>query len=340
MGDSVVADVSNIEASLRSLGFPDEDIKRRIDERCSNVFAGGERAALERMEMFTERGLGTYKQTRDMLVGEDFSSKLSPWMAQGCISPLTVYWRVVRYEEQHGESLDTYWLGFELKWRDFFRFFGMKHGKGIFLVGGPVRASKQWAKDEVLFERWRLGHTGVPFVDANMRELLLTGFMSNRGRQCVASFLTQTLGLDWRLGAYWFEHALLDHDVCSNYGNWVCAAGVGMKGQRVNRFNMAKQAQTYDTDASFVKLWVPELKGFPPKLAHAPWDAMPSHQAAAKCHIGKDYPEAVLRPKYTAESRAREEERSRQEQAQQTSSGFKVAKRRWHHGRAGSYLAS
>jgi deoxyribodipyrimidine photo-lyase len=109
-----------------------------------------------------------------------------------------------------------------------------------------------WSTDLSLFERWRQGDTGIPLVDAHMRELALTGFMSNRGRQCMASFLTQELRVDWRLGAQRFEEALLDHDVYSNYGNWVCAAGVGMRGQRISKFNMAKQAHPYDPQAIFV----------------------------------------------------------------------------------------
>lgn len=328
---------TGIDEVLAALGFSVADIQRRVDGRCSNSFVGGESAALLRLEAFAEAGLGTYKQTRDSLMGENFSSKLSPWMANGSLSPRTVYWRVARFEEQYGESLDTYWLGFELKWRDFFRFFGVKHGKNIFLRGGPVKSAKSWSTDEELFERWCTGNTGIPFVDANMRELALTGFMSNRGRQCVASFLTQDLQLDWRLGAQWFEQTLLDHDVCSNYGNWVCAAGVGMRGQRINKFNMAKQAQTYDKQAQFVQLWLPELANFPPQLALSPWDASSAEQKAAGCIIGEDYAESVAKPKW-APDQAWDKQRTAGEE--KLKSGFSLEKRRWHHGRNGAYLAS
>jgi len=160
--------------------------------------------------------------------------------------------------------------------------------------------------------------------------------MSNRGRQCVASFLTQDLKLDWRLGAQWFEHMLLDHDVCSNYGNWVCAAGVGIRGQRVNKFNMAKQAQQYDPRAEFIKLWVPEVAALPPALAMAPWTA----GTDARRRLAGNYPEPIFVPKYSTEARARTEQRNREEGAEVTSAGYPLARRRWHHGRNGTFLAS
>eukprot|EP00747_Dinoflagellata_sp_TGD_P171606 gnl/TRDRNA2_/TRDRNA2_206090_c0_seq1.p1 gnl/TRDRNA2_/TRDRNA2_206090_c0~~gnl/TRDRNA2_/TRDRNA2_206090_c0_seq1.p1 ORF type:complete len:544 (+),score=62.40 gnl/TRDRNA2_/TRDRNA2_206090_c0_seq1:67-1632(+) len=248
--------LEDIDKVLHLLGFSDEEIHRRADERVQNDFVGGERAALLRMEEFVNVGLATYKQTRNGLVGKHFSSKLSPWLAHGCVSPRTVHWAVRAYEGVHGSTSDTYWLIFELMWRDWFRFFAEKHGKAIFLRSGPAQSRQRWAVDLSSFEKWRTGETGVAFVDANMKELLLTGFMSNRGRQNVASFLIHDLGVDWRLGAQWFEHALLDHDPASNYGNWVCAAGLGWIGQRLNKFNIPKQAKDYDPDKRFVKLWL------------------------------------------------------------------------------------
>lgn len=328
---------------LEKLGFPESDRRRQIDARCANDFRGGEEMALKRLEDFVSGGgLATYKQTRDGFLGPNYASKLSPWLAHGCISPRTVYYRVCRFEDEFGETLDTYWLTFELKWRDFFRFFAMKHGKAIFLRGGPTQSKSwsQWSRDEELFKRWTQGQTGVPFVDANMRELLLTGFMSNRGRQCVASFFTQDLQMDWRLGAQWFEHALLDHDVASNYGNWVCSAGVGMRGQRVNRFNMAKQAQQYDKDATFIKLWVPEVAKLPAPLAMAPWEASKETLEKAGCQIPKNYPEPAKKPTYSLEARRANEAQSRSEGAEVTKAGYPVAKRRWHQGRKGAFLAS
>merc|ERR1711879_912577 len=111
-----------------------------------------------------------------------------------------------------------------------------------------------------------------------------------------------------------------------------------MRGQRINKFNMAKQAQTYDKQAEFVKLWVPELDNFPPHLALAPWVASASEQAAAGCTIGIDYAKSLVRPEWSSEAMSREEQRDAGEQSQRMKSGYSLQKRRWHHGRNGSYL--
>jgi deoxyribodipyrimidine photo-lyase len=317
-------DLADIDEALKRFGIepaPPADKGTR--------FEGGEKAALSRLEAFAENGLATYKQTRDGFIGEYYSSKLSPWLAVGAISPRTIYHRVCEYEEKHGETVDTYWLGFELKWRDFFRFFALKHGKELFRVAGPARQNWAWEQDAGKFQAWCEGRTGVPFVDANMRELAQTGFMSNRGRQNVASFLTQDLGLDWRWGAMWFEHALLDHDVASNYGNWASAAGVAMRGQRVNKFNMAKQASQYDKDAQFIKTWVPEVAHLSPGEAMAPWKT-----------AVKGYPRPLTTPQYTPEAKRQDDARVTTSAATVTSSGYPMAKKRWHQGRKGGFYAS
>lgn len=155
----------------------------------------------------------------------------------------------------------TYWLFFELLWRDFFRIMALKYGSALFLLGGPQRdSSKQkWSQDAHLFNAWAVGQTGHPLVDANMRELRATGYLSNRGRQIVASFFTKDLGLDWRLGAEHFEAHLLDHDPASNYGNWTYVAGVGCDPREGRYFNVVKQGKTYDPNGKFTRLWCPEL---------------------------------------------------------------------------------
>lgn len=127
-----------------------------------------------------------------------------------------------------------------------------------------------------------------------MREMLHTGFMSNRGRQNVASFLALDLKQDWRLGADHFESLLLDYDVCSNWGNWVSAAG--LTGGRLNRFNIVKQSKDYDSDGTYLRMWVPELSQVPTKYIHKPWEMPRSVQEASKCVIGEDYPNPVSRP--------------------------------------------
>lgn len=130
-----------------------------------------------------------------------------------------MYHEVRKFESAIKKNISTYWLIFGLIWRDYFRFVAWKHGNRIFQSGGIRHIKKPWKADTDVFDRWREGRTGNAFVDANMTELARTGWMSNRGRQNVASYLAHDLGVDWRMGAAWFESMLLDYDPCSNYGN-------------------------------------------------------------------------------------------------------------------------
>eukprot|EP00466_Bigelowiella_natans_P009961 jgi/Bigna1/79996/fgenesh1_pg.67_\ len=286
--------------SLEALGFSKEEISEMQtqdeDKRGVMKFTGGETKAMERVAHFTKTALKTYKKTRNGLIGESYSSKYSPWLACGCLSPRMIYWKTREYENAHGgQTVDTYWLIFELMWRDFFRFYCVKHGDSVFHLSGPKNTRRAWSRDSKLINAWKKGQTGIPWVDANMRELLQTGFMSNRGRQNVASYLVHDLGVDWRYGADHFESLLLDHDVCSNYGNWVAAAG--LTGGRINRFNMSKQANDYDKDGRYVKMWCPELKELPSKCVHSPWDLSSSEQSRFGVLIGSDYPAPIRAPK-------------------------------------------
>jgi deoxyribodipyrimidine photo-lyase len=142
-----------------------------------------------------------------------------------------------------------------LLWRDFFRFVARKYDTALFRPTGILNVQKPWKEDWQAFERWKQGITGVGFVDANMRELLLTGFMSNRGRQNVASYLVKDLKVHWLMGAEWFESHLIDYDVCSNYGNWNYAAGIGNDPREDRYFNIPKQASMYDPHGDYVRRW-------------------------------------------------------------------------------------
>lgn len=240
------------------------------------TFRGGESAALQRLEYFIEHGLAEYKTKRNGSVGWDYSSKMSPWLAAGCISPRQIYHRIQKFENKYGESVHTYWCAvFEQLWRDFLRFHAMKYGNKIFFELGPsgeMPKGATWSygdRDTVRkFEAWKEGRTGIPWVDGHMREIVRTGFMSNRGRQNVASFLIHNLQVDWRKGAKFFEDTLIDHDVTSNYGNWLAVAGVASRGSRLNRFNMDKQARDYDKLAEHARLWIPELSSVRPEAIH------------------------------------------------------------------------
>lgn len=247
--------------TLEELGFDGEP---KHDERAVLPFEGGETRALERLEEYVwERDrLREYKETRNELVGADYSSKFSAWLGRGCLSPRRVYEEVKRYEHERVSNESTYWLVFELRWRDFFQFGFVKHGSAFFAPTGIRGVSRDWRGRGERFERWCAGATGVPFVDAAMRELNATGYTSNRARQNVASFLVDVLGVDWRLGAAYFEEKLVDYDVCSNWGNWAYQAGVG-NDSRDRYFNVLRQADRYDPDGEFVRLWVPEKEASP-----------------------------------------------------------------------------
>ena len=311
---------------LKVLGYTDEEISEMMenlkDPRSVLHFKGGEDEALARLNdyLWTQDRLKTYKETRNGLVGEAYSSKLSPWLSLGCISPRKIYHEVKRYEKERVENDSTYWLIFELLWRDYFRFFAEKFGNHIFMLKGVTRASSKrkgligdsssnkveskydetrWKQDLKLFKLWADGKTGLPFVDANMRELKISGWMSNRGRQNVASFLSKDLNLDWRLGAEYFESLLLDHSVTSNWGNWLYAAGVGDVDPRgeARYFNVVKQGFDYDFNGEFVKFWIPELDQVPQRCIHAPYLMSESEQTNAKCTIGVDYPKPLVNVK-------------------------------------------
>lgn len=229
-----------------------------IDARAVLPFRGGESEALKRLKhyFYDTKCLSKYKETRNEMVGADYSSKFSAWLALGCLSARHIYSEIKNYEKQFGANDSTYWLEFELLWRDFFRFMFKKHKTKLFQRNGISGELKSNNKNKVLLDKWINGQTGDDFVDANMIELQLTGFMSNRGRQNVASYLINDLQLDWRLGAAYFEQQLIDYDVTSNWGNWAYLAGVG-NDPRTNRyFNTEKQANDYDKSKVFRHLWL------------------------------------------------------------------------------------
>ena len=258
-------------------------------------FQGGETHALARLRyyLFESRHVLNYKFTRNALFGADTSTKFSPWLAHGCLSPRTIHAEIKRFEQEVEGNLSTYWVIFELLWRDFFRFSAMKHGRTMFLKGGIRQNPPPSHINPTLFKAWATGQTGIPFIDANMRELLETGFMSNRGRQNVASFLSQNLNVDWRMGAAWFESILLDYDVYSNWGNWAYNSTVGHDA-RNRYFNILKQARDYDPAGEYVRMWLPELATLPKEFIHQPWEMTHDQQRLFDVVLGQDYPHPVL----------------------------------------------
>ena len=260
-------------------------------------FVGGEEMGTKRIvEYIWEKDLlKNYKDTRNQLLGGDYSSKFSPWLALGCISPRMVYEEVKTYEQERVKNDSTYWLIFELLWRDYFHFIAHKHGKNLFTKGGIQQQVLDTQPDTLRWEAWKTGNTGVPFVDANMRELNQTGFMSNRGRQNVASFLVNDLKQDWRKGASYFESLLIDYDVCSNWGNWNYVAGVGNDPRKHRYFNVISQGKRYDPKGEYIQHWIPELASLAPTLIHEPW-AYPEQLKDHGVELGKDYPYSFHSP--------------------------------------------
>ena len=203
-----------------------------------------------------------YKQTRNQLLGEHYSTRLSVWLASGSLSAATAYQALKEYEAKHGSNDSTYWIFFELLWRDYFRFLHFKYGRKLYLKTGLMRATSTEASirqepniEQARLMAWVNAQTPNDFVNAGMTELRETGHLSNRMRQVVASYLIYDLGVDWRAGAAWFESRLLDFDVYSNQGNWLYIAGYGTDPRGGRRMNMQKQIQEHDPDSTYRKHW-------------------------------------------------------------------------------------
>ena len=228
------------------------------DDRAVIDFKGGETEAWKRLRYYIWESdlIATYKETRNGLIGGDYSTKLSPWLALGAISPRSVFGEVKKYEAVRSKNSSTYWLVFELMWRDYFRFIAKKHGDRIFKITGIKQIDLRLNKDLNSFEKWKGGKTGIDFVDANMLELKRTGFMSNRGRQNVASYLVHDLKVNWTWGASYFETMLIDYDPCSNWGNWNYIAGTGNDPRKNRYFNIENQANKYDPYGNYKRYWL------------------------------------------------------------------------------------
>jgi len=210
----------------------------------------------------------TYKQTRNKLSGTHFSTGFSTWLATGALSAPMLVARLSEYESAQGANDGTYWIWFELLWRDYFRFLHMKYGRALYLRDGLKQTDKRAdftllaplstptkGIAQKLFQQWTLGQTQNTLVNAGMNELRSTGLLSNRMRQIVASYLIYDLRLDWRAGTAWFESQLLDFDIYSNQGNWLYIAGRGTDPRGGRRMNMDKQALDHDPEGLYRKQW-------------------------------------------------------------------------------------
>ncbi|QLG46492.1 DASH family cryptochrome [Costertonia aggregata] len=229
---------------------------------------GGETKALERLQhyFFETEQLTAYKWTRNRSLGMDYSSKFSPYLALGCLSPRYVYHEVKRYEEKTKKNYGTWWFVFELVWRDFFIFRHMRVGPKLYTKNGFKGKKVEFDNSKILFDRWCAGKTGIPFIDAHMRQLSQTGYMSNRGRVNCASFLIHDYKVDWRWGAAYFESKLIDYDVSVNWMNW------HMQAFEIWYTNPVHQANKYNAQ-EYIRNWLPELAHLDNIAILIPWES-------------------------------------------------------------------
>lgn len=218
---------------------------------------GGETQALAHIERYFDSDApSSYKITRNAMDEWSHSTKFSPWLANGSLSVKRVLNRLRHYEREVIANDSTYWIWFELLWREYFYWYAMTHQQNLFLFQGISDKKPLTRHQQQRLEQWQQGKTAYPIINACMQQLNHTGYMSNRGRQLVASAFIHELGLDWRYGATYFEQQLLDYDVASNWGNWQYLAGVGADPRGCRQFNLKKQTQQHDPDGRFQDKWL------------------------------------------------------------------------------------
>ena len=273
-------------ATLERLGF---------EPPGSEPWPGGERAGRERLASFAARSLARYEDERDEPAAA-VTSRLSADLKFGTVGIRRVVAEVLAAAGRHRRARESAGkFVSELRWRDFYAhvMWHFRHAEH-----GAFRREYQdigWAGNDAHLDAWREGRTGYPIVDAGMRELAATGFMHNRVRMIVASFLTKDLLLDWRLGERHFMRHLIDGDLANNNGGWQWTAGTGTDAQPWFRiFNPVLQGKKFDPEGAYVKRWVPELGRVPASALHAPWDAPPLALAEAGVTLGETYPAPIV----------------------------------------------
>lgn len=256
--------------NVKSTKFPSYkkfDFTKKEYDTAQPLLDGGETKALERLQYYTFKSelLTGYRWTRNRSQGLDYSSKFSPYLALGCISPREIFETVKEYEKKIKKNQSTWWLVFELVWRDFFTFKGMKFSDKIFKTKGYKNKEIHFDNNQENFEKWCEGRTGIPFVDAHIRQLNETGYMSNRGRVNCASYFVHDLNIDWTWGAAYFESKLIDYDVSSNWMNW------HMQAFEIYYTNPVHQSNKYKAQ-DFIREWIPEFKKSNDIEVLIPWE--------------------------------------------------------------------
>ena len=260
-----------------------------LGQEVSDPPAGGEGPGRQRMSAWLRAGVRDYDRTHDSLDTEG-TSRLSPYLHFGCVSPRELEDRLP------GEGKGVGAFRRQLCWRDFY------HGV---LRAFPDNAHHEfrerfrdlrWSHAEKRFEAWTEGRTGFPLVDAGMRQLRREGWMHNRARLVVGSFLTKDLGIDWRWGERWFMRLLVDGDEANNNGNWQWIASVGTDPQPYYRrmYNPARHMERFDPNGTYVREYVPELRAVPDRHLREPWKMPKATQEEVGCVIGRDYPRPLV----------------------------------------------
>ena len=260
-----------------------------LEQEVSDPLPGGESAARERLAAFLNGDVKSYTDNHDAL-GRDKTSRLSPYLHFGCLSP-----REIEERLPGGKGAEAFRR--QVCWRDFYhhvlREFP-RNARSEFQE--RYRGTISWSYAEKRFDAWREGRTGYPLVDAAMRQLLREGWMHNRARLVVGSFLTKHLGIDWRWGERWFMRLLIDGDEANNNGNWQWIASVGVDPQPFFRrlYNPTLHMERYDPEGRYVRRYVEELRDVPDEYLREPWTMPDEVQREAGCVIGEDYPEPIV----------------------------------------------
>ena len=255
----------------------------------------GEAAAQERLVAFLDEQLDNYAQGRDF-PGQDATSRLSPHLRFGEISARQVWHaaQAIAHADHRRQAAVDKFLS-ELAWRDF-SYHQLYHRDDIAKVPmQPKYADMAWRDTGTDLAAWQQGRTGLPIVDAGMRELWATGYMQNRVRMLTASMLAKNLLIDWRLGEQWFWDCLVDADVANNPASWQWVAGSGLDAAPYFRiFNPAVQGERFDADGDYVRRWVPELAALPDAWIHRPAEAPREVLHKAGVAIGETYPKPIV----------------------------------------------
>ena len=253
-------------------------------------FPPGEAEAKRRLARFIEDGLAAYDDRRDR-VDLDGTSRLSPYLRFGMVAGRAA--AVAALSARPSGMGATRWLN-ELIWRDFYSHI-LYHFPHVASDNFRPTGRIVWRNDRDDFAAWCQGRTGYPIIDAAMRQMAESGWMHNRARMIVASFLVKDLLIDWRWGERWFMRQLVDGDPAANNGGWQWSAGTGTDAAPYFRiFNPGTQGRKFDPNGDYVRRWLPALAGVPTAAIHEPWRLGAAEQRTAGCVIGRDYPQPII----------------------------------------------